>query len=354
MVAKEDGCMDAHRVTMREVATQAGVSIKTVSNVLNDYEHVKPQTREKVMQVIASTGYKVNASARNLRRGRTGLIALAVPDLAMPYFAQLSSLVITEAKKLDLSVVVEPTLYSREGELSVLHGFYSSMIDGLLYSPLELGQEDVEKLKVKYPMVLLGERIFTDSLDHIATENVEGAKKATEYLISTGCTKIAIVGTHPGEKIGSAALRFEGYKQALAEAGIAFDPQLEVPMKMWHRIDGEVAMDSLLKRGIVPDAVVAGNDLLASGVEHSIQVHGLRVPEDISVIGFDNSEESRYLSPALTTISPGLKEVARLAVETLNDRIEGREPAHVGQSGHVFHKVASQLVVRGSTRRENR
>ena len=185
---------------MREVAKAAGVSIKTVSNVVNDYEFVSQATRDKVNKAIVELGYTVNVSARNLRRGQTGIIGLAIPDLQMPYFAQLSSLVIEEAKKVGLRVIVEPTQYSRDGELEALHGSQQTMIDGLIYSPLELGQDDVERLKVDYPLVLVGERIFTDQVDHIATENVEGAKRATQYLLTTGCRRVAVVAFIRGRK----------------------------------------------------------------------------------------------------------------------------------------------------------
>ena len=122
MVKKTTAKDGDHVVTMREVAKAAGVSIKTVSNVVNDYEFVSDATRAKVHKAIDELGYVINVSARNLRRGSTGIIALAIPDLQLSYFAQLSSLIITEAKKLGLRVIVEPTLYSREGELDALHG----------------------------------------------------------------------------------------------------------------------------------------------------------------------------------------------------------------------------------------
>ena len=211
---KQNGANGEHVVTMREVAKAAGVSIKTVSNVVNDYEFVSQATRDKVNKAIDELGYTLNVSARNLRRGQTGIIGLAIPDLQMPYFAQLSSLVIEEAKKLGLRVIVEPTQYSREGEIEALHGSQQTMIDGLIYSPLELDQDDVDQLDVDYPLVLVGERIFTDKVDHIATENVEGAKRATSYLLQTGCKRVAVVGVHPGEKVGSAALRYQGYLEA--------------------------------------------------------------------------------------------------------------------------------------------
>jgi DNA-binding LacI/PurR family transcriptional regulator len=337
-------------VTMKDVAKEAGVSIKTVSNVVNDYQFVSDATRTRVNAAISKLGYVVNVSARNLRTGQTGLIALAIPDLQMPYFAQLSSLVIEEAKKFGLRVIVEPTLYSREGEIKALHGSQLSLLDGLIFSPLELGQEDVDQLKVDYPLVLIGERIFTDTVDHIATENVEGAKRATSYLLQTGCRKIAVLGTHPGEKVGSAALRYEGYRGALEEYGIDFDDRLVVPSEMWHRNDGAKAMNSLLDSGIVPDGVVALNDMLASGAMHAIQMHGLSIPGDISVIGFDNSDDSQYLTPALTSIAPGLEAVARLSVKVLKSRIDGVSPFDAPAGTSVFRKVSSSLVVRESTR----
>lgn len=346
----EKDSMHSSMPTMKDVAQRAGVSVKTVSNVVNDYEFVSGTTRQKVNQAIEELGYVVNVPARNLRLGHTGMIALAIPDLTLPYFAQLSSLVIKEAKKLGLRVLVEPTLYSRQGELEALHGSQHSMIDGLIYSPLELGMGDVEQLNVSYPIVLLGERIFTHDVDHVATENVEGAKRATSYLIESGCRKIAVIGTHPGEELGSAALRLTGYKQALEEAGLPFDSRLTVPSRMWHRVDGESAMNELLDSGLVPDGVVAFNDMLAAGALHAIQMRGLKVPDDISVIGFDNSEDSQYLSPSLTSISPGLHDVAHLSVQVLKNRIDGVRPLGVESGEHVFRKVTSTLEIRNSTR----
>ena len=316
---KQNGANGEHVVTMREVAKAAGVSIKTVSNVVNDYEFVSQATRDKVNKAIDELGYTLNVSARNLRRGQTGIIGLAIP--------------------------------SREGEIEALHGSQQTMIDGLIYSPLELDQDDVDQLDVDYPLVLVGERIFTDKVDHIATENVEGAKRATSYLLQTGCKRVAVVGVHPGEKVGSAALRYQGYLEALEEAGVEFDERLVVESGMWHRSDGVRVMNALLDSGVVPDGVVALNDMLASGVMHAIQMHNLRIPEDISVIGFDNSDDSQYLSPALTSIAPGLEAVARLSVKLLKDRIDGVSPSKdLKPEQKVFRKVSSSLVVRQSTK----
>ena len=184
----------------------------------------------------------------------------------------------------------------------------------------------------------------------IPIENVEGAKRATQYLLTTGCRRVAVVGVHPGEKVGSAALRYQGYLEALEEAGVEFDDRLVVESGMWHRSDGVRAMNALLDSGVEVDGVVALNDMLASGVMHAIQMHGLHIPDDISVVGFDNSDDSQYLSPALTSIAPGLEAVARLSVKVLKERIDGRDPNADKPGEKVFRKVASSLVVRQSTK----
>lgn len=350
MVASNAGKPGERGVTMRDVAKYAGVSVKTVSNVVNDYEFVSDKTRAKVRKAIEELGYTMNFSGRNLRRGQTGIIGLVVPDLQMPYFAQLSSLVIEEARNAGLRVIVEPTSYLPEGEYDALLGSQQSMMDGLIYSPLHLTDQDLENMRIDYPLVLIGERIFSDKFDHIATENVEGAKRATQYLLETGCRRVAALGTHPGETIGSASLRLKGYREALEEAGMPHDERLEIPVGFWHRDTGREAMEELLDSGLNPDGVLVFNDMMAAGAMYAIQMRGLRIPDDISVIGFDNSDDSKYLTPTLSSISPGLEAVARLSVKVLKDRIEGVSPFAVPDGERVFRKVSSSLVARQSTR----
>lgn len=345
----ERGKASGH-VTMKDVAIEAGVSPKTVSNVVNNFEFVSGSTREKVTRTINKLGYKVNVSARNLRLGRNGLITLAVPDLRMPYFAELSTLVIAEAHKVGLHVLIRPTLYSRENEIHLLRGDGSSISDGMIMSPLQLGPKDIDLFKTDFPLVVIGERVRSGPIDYIGTENIESVKRATIYLINAGCRRIAALGVHPGEKSGSAALRLKGYVEALEEVGLPVDRRLFVPSTMWHRDDGFRAMAQILDEGIAVDGVIAFNDMLASGAIHAIELHGLHVPDDISVIGFDNNDDSKYLMPPLTSISPNLSAVARLSVATLKARIEGKRPKLAGENGYVNRIVSSSLAVRKSTK----
>jgi DNA-binding LacI/PurR family transcriptional regulator len=338
------------RATMKEVAQKAGVSLKTVSNVVNDFRFVSDRTRAKVNQAIKELGYTVNTTARNLRSGQHGLITLAVPDIRMPYFAELSTLVIAEAHKSGFHVLIRPTLYSRESEIEALQKDVDSVSDGMIFSPLELGQKDIDLFRVDYPLVVIGERVTHGPIDYIGTENVESVKRATAYLIQTGCRHIAALGVHEGEENGTSFLRLQGYKEALEEAGLKLDSHYLVMSGMWHRDDGFRAMSRLLNQGLPIDGVVAFNDMLAAGAIHAIELRGFSIPHDISVIGFDNNDDSQYLTPPLSSVSPNLAAVARLSVATLVARIHGQTPPLAGSDGHVNRVVTSSLVLRKSTK----
>ena len=307
--------------TMHDVAARAGVSIKTVSNVLNEYPYIRPATRERVEQAIADLGYQVNVSARNLRRGTTGIIGLALPELRLPYFAELADSVIRAAEREGLTVLIEQTGAVRERELAVLTSAQRQMTDGLLYSPLALDLGDLTSLHLDFPMVLLGERIFGAQADHVTMANVDAARAATEHLIGCGRRRIAVVGAHPGESSGSAALRLEGYRAALEAAGLPYDPAFVGEAGLWHRSTGADAMSRLLDAGIDVDGVFAMNDALALGVLHTLHARGIGVPDQVAVIGFDDIEEAQYSSPTLSSISPGREQIARTAVDLLRQRI---------------------------------
>jgi DNA-binding LacI/PurR family transcriptional regulator len=310
-------------VTLHDVAALAGVSIKTVSNVINDYPHIRPATREKVEAAIAQLGYTPNLTARNLRSGRTGAIALAVPDLSLAYFAELAAEVIREAEAAGVVVLVEQTGADRTRELELLRSPRLKLTDGLIFSPLGMGQEDADALDVPFPMVLLGERIFDGPTDHVTMRNVDAARAATEYLIAQGRRRIAVVGAHEGELIGSAALRLQGYREALEAAGIPYDDSIIGYTTLWHRANGARSMRELLAAGVEFDAVFGLNDTLALGAMRVLQEAGRRVPEDVAVLGFDGLDEAEYSIPSLTTVDPGREWIARTAVSTLLERIAG-------------------------------
>ena len=332
-------------VTLHDVARAAGVSIKTVSNVINDYPYIREATREKVLAAIAELGYQPNLSARGLRSGRTGAISLIIPDLKNAYFAELADAVMRAAAEHGLAVMIEQSGGIRERELEVLTGPRMRMVDGILFSVLALGQEDAALVDIPTPLVLLGERIFNGPADHVTMQNVAASRAATELMIAHGYRRILAFGAHEQEVIGSAGLRLEGYRQALAAAGMPYDEQLIVNVGNWHRSDGAEAMRSALASGLLFDAVVAFNDSIALGAVRVLQENGIRVPEDVAVIGFDDIDETRYSLPSLSTVDPGREEIARTAVRVLMERIA--DPS--GSRPRQEIEVPFRIVEREST-----
>jgi DNA-binding LacI/PurR family transcriptional regulator len=332
------------RHRLKEVAERAGVSVKTVSNVVNGYEHVRPATRARVEEAIAALDYRPNISARNLRRGRTGIIALAVPELDIPYFAELAKHVVTAAAQHDWIVLVDQTNGDRAQERLVASGLRDHVIDGVIFSPLALAATDLEIGTDAPPMVLLGERVHHGPADHVAIDNVAAARDITAHLIGIGRRRIAAIGAqHTAEGV-TARLRLEGYAMALREAGLPFDEALVAPAADWHRADGAAAMRQLLAGGSPPDAVACFNDTLALGAMRVLHEAGLTVPGDVAVAGFDDIEDGRFSVPTLTTIAPDKAHLARSAVDLLAARL-----AAAGDAPPQEHTAPYELKVREST-----
>lgn len=332
-------------VTLHDVARAAGVSIKTVSNVINDYPYIREETRARVLAAIAELGYQPNLSARGLRSGRTGAISLIIPDLKNAYFAELADAVMRAAAEHGLAVMIEQSGGIRERELEVLTGPRMRMVDGILFSVLALGQEDAALVDIPTPLVLLGERIFNGPADHVTMQNVAASRAATELMIAHGHRRIVAFGAHESEVIGSAGLRLEGYRQAIAAAGMSYEDELVVDVGNWHRADGAEAMRAALASGLQFDAVVAFNDSIALGAVRVLQENGVRVPEDVAVIGFDDIDETRYSLPSLSTVDPGREEIAQTAVRLLMERIA--DPGRTAPRQEI--EVPFRLVEREST-----
>lgn len=333
-------------VTMQDVARATGVSVMTVSNVINGH-NVSPETRARVLEAIDSLGYRVNHAARNLRTGRTGTIGLAVPDVDSPYFAQLAARIITHAEAAGYRVAIEQTGLSGEKELSTLAQSRNHQYDGLILSVVGLGKEDASRLQVDFPAVILGERIFNGPLDHLAMANVEGAKAATEHLLAAGRRRIAMIAAmEPEPDSGVGSLRFHGYRDALEAAGITVDPRLVVAPRKVSMPAGRDALRELLDRGYDIDAVFCLTDTLAIGAMRGLADAGLRVPDDVMVMGFDDILEARFTIPSLSTVDPGHDFMASTAVQMLIERIEQKRA--VGPPREIL--APTRVVARESTR----
>lgn len=330
-------------VTQREVARRAGVSRRTVSNVVNGFPLVSEQTRARVQRVIDELGYQPNNAARNLRSGRTGMIALVLP-LNVPYFAELTEYVVEEARQRSYVVIIDRTDGDpvREREL-IVRSDNASLFDGMIFSPAGLGETELVRRRPTSPVVLLGQRIPGGPFDHVMIDNVAAARAATEHLLGIGRRRIALIGRQGERTTDIAYDRADGYRRALRDAGLQVDPELEVVAAGFRRESGARAMTELLGMRTPPDAVFCYNDPLALGAIRTIRERGLRVPEDIAVVGFDDSEDGQYALPSLTTISQDKEQIARYAVELLVARLEG-------DTGEPVTRYADwRLVCREST-----
>lgn len=331
-------------VSLKEIARRAGVSVATVSNVVNGYRPVGAATRDRVRQAIEELGYTPNLSARHLRTGRTGIIALAIPELNNAYFAELADATIQEASRHGYTVLLDHTEGNREQELLVTQGFRDQVIDGLILSPVQLDRSDLLARTCHTPLVLVGERVHDVQYDHIAIDNVAAGHEAMRHLLALGRRRIAFVGAQADSNCMPAHLRLLAYGQALAAAGLAYDPELVVTTTRFGRADGAAGMRELLALARPPDALFAYNDLIAIGALRAAVELGVRVPEDIAVVGFDDIEEGRYSNPSLTTVAPDKVGIGRLAVTALLGRLDGsrtRPPEEM--------QVPFALVVREST-----
>ncbi|MET4619338.1 DNA-binding LacI/PurR family transcriptional regulator [Arthrobacter sp. 2762] len=323
-------------VTMNDVARAAGVSLKTVSNVINNYEFIRPATKQRVLAAIEELGYETNLTARSLRSGKTSMLGLVLSDLSVPYYAELASDIMKAAWARGYRVLVEQSGNAAAHEKSALQGQFRSLTDGLLFIPLSLDAEQIIQAAGKKPLVLLGEFVQDPRLDMVLIQNHEAAAAVTAHLLAEGRRRIAVLGAHDGDTTGSNGLRLNGYKAALAAAGVEYDPALVIDCE-WRRDGGADAIARLLDSGVGFDAVFGLNDVVALGALHELLVRGKRVPDDIAVAGFDDIDEARFASPSLTTVEPGRAEIAERAVELLINRIEGNgSPDKVEQTEAAF------------------
>ena len=313
-------------VTIYDVARHAGVSPRTVSNVINDYPFVAARTRQRVEESIQALGYRPNLTARNLRQGRTGMIALAVPELAVPYFSELCGAVMEEVAKRSYTMIIEQTDGDPDRERKLLEDSERAQVfDGLIFSPLGLGARDLGSASGRAPVVLLGERVNEGPFDHVTIDNVAASRAVIAHLAGLGRRRIAAIGDQPYETGETAQFRTQGYLEGLEIACLPADRRLIVSAKRFHREAGAQAMRQLLELRNPPDAVFCYNDLLAAGAIRVLLMAGLRVPEDVAVAGFDDIEEGRYSTPTLTSLAPDKRRIAAMAVEQLFRRLQGTD-----------------------------
>jgi LacI family transcriptional regulator len=315
------------RATIREVASAAGVSIATVSRVLNGRPDVSPQTREAVLRVVRDQGFQTNRNARALSGGRTGLVGVTLPVIHGGHFTAMLAGVTDGLYEQDMRVVLCPTLHEHEREVNLLERLMHGTTDaGILMLPEESNEELRALQRHGYPFVVVDPRTRPEEgIASVSAANASGARVATEHLLELGHRRIGAISGPPHWLASSE--RMNGFRSALAAAGVLAEPGLVLEAGFAAGA-GDEAAAALLDVPNRPTAIFAFNDELAISVLRAARERGLRVPEDVSVVGFDDGEKARITTPALTSVRQPLAEMGRMAVTLLlqmleNERVEG-------------------------------
>ncbi len=328
---------------LADVAEFANVSTKTVSNVVHDYPHVAPELRRRVQAAIEELGYRPNLTARRLVTGKTGMIALAIPEIDHPYFSELSRQIAEEAGRRGYRVIVEQTLGRLEAEHAVLADREAGLVDGIIFHPVRIGALAIAKLHHDTPLVLLGEAAMPLTSDHVMIDNVAAAAGAVKFLLDQGRRRVAFLGVVEGDITFSTDKRLLGYQQGLLEAGVDLDPDLVLSVSDFSPEASQEAVRIALERGVAIDGIVCRDDKFAAGALRACGEAGAEVPADIAIVGWDDTAIGKYTSPSLTSVAPDKSGLAATALELLSERIGGYR-------GLGRHRIVSHgLTVRQST-----
>lgn len=333
---------DPMDIKISDVAAKAGVSPATVSRVLNGTVNVNVQTKEKVLQAIEELGYHPNAAAKNLRSQRSSTIGVIVPDINTSYYAQIIKGIENMAYARKYKVIICDSENSREKEQEYLTLLTDRTVDGIiLNTPMSSDQEIIQFADKGYHIAVVGRNVQHDAIPCIFTDNVRLSRDVINHLVDMGHRDIVFISGY-ADAVDSYE-RLEGYLKALRERQLPFRPEL-VENGNFNEQGGYEAMKRLLSKGVTFTAVYAANDEMALGVYNACREQGLRIPQDMAVVGVDNNRVSRYLTPTLSTVEQPKYTMGALLVEKLIDQLNQNE----FYNKRVF-QVDSQLIIRESS-----
>lgn len=302
-------------VTIIDVAKAADVSYSTVSRVLNNNPHVKPEKRERVLAAMERMGYVANQPARRLAGGQTQVIGLLVHDIFTSYTGQIVGGIDEELAAVQYDLLLYTTHRRKTKETLFMHRLLEGMIDGvLLLLPLDPGAYLQTLRDRQFPYVVIDQHGFDDFSPTVSANNYQGAYKAVEYLIGLGHRRIGhITGSYD---LSSAVDRYTAYQDALQAHGIPFDPSLVIGGD-FQQPGGYRAALKLLDLPERPTAIFAANDASAFGAMEAVRSRGLSIPRDISIVGFDDIPQAAHVYPPLTTVRQPMAEMGRIATRML-------------------------------------
>lgn len=331
----------AEDLSMKTIARRVGLSPATVSRVFHSPHLVSPKTMEKVMNAVRESGYIYNAAAKDFSSKKSTVIGVLVPT-ADSLFGKTLCAIQNVTMGVGYSTIQGVTSYDLDIEQKILRQFMERRVAGIIMTGLVTGQEKlIESLANSgVPIVIVWEKLIDPRFNYVGFDNKKGGKTATEYLLSLGHHRIGMI-VGPYSKVSRAKKRLDGYLEALQENNIEPDENL-ILERQPRFIEGAEAMGRFLSLENPPTAVFAASDVLAIGAMHAIQQAGLQVPNDISIIGFDDADFAEYLNPPLTTIRVDAHALGILAAETIVGLAKGEisDPRH--------YTLGTDLIVRKS------
>ena len=329
--------------TIRQVADKAGVSVTTVSHVINNTRFVSDVLRERVQRAMTELNYRPNALARSLRLGQTHTLGLILPDSANPFFAEIGHAIEAAAFERGYSVILCNTENDPAKELLYANVLENRQVDGMIFVAAGGNHEALSSIvRNGLPLVLVDRDLGGLGVDAVTTNNYQGGLLATRHLIELGHTIIGCI-TGPSDLTPSAE-RVTGYSDALKEADLKAKGTLFVRGD-FHVPSGLTAATHLLQQDPRPTALFVCNDLMAIGALHAAAQLGLRVPDDVAIVGFDDIELASYTIPPLTTVCQPKQEIGHTAIQLILDRMASpaRSPRH--------EILRPQLMIRASSTR---
>lgn len=337
--------------TIRDVARTAGVSISTVSAILNGTARVSEKLTRRVRQAIEATGYSRDGVARSLRLGRTSSIGLVVGDISNPFFTSLAKAVETRASEAGYLVIVANTDEQPDRELKLLTLLREQRVAGIILAPAGHDDDYLSALSLlkNSPVVLIDRHLPDTGFESVSVDNVAAAKMVTDYLVRLNHRRIAIV--LGKQHLWTTEQRLRGFHDSLAAAGICPDSTLELSAD--SRIESAYdAVQHLLNLPNRPTAIFAANNLMMLGAIEAIMDMGFRCPEDVSLAGIDDFPWISAIRPQLTTVAQPIKELGKVSVELLLDQIRDRIRQDAGQDCERKVRVLEpRLLIRGSCAR---
>jgi LacI family transcriptional regulator len=311
--------------TIADVARAAGVSASTVSHVFNGTRRVAPETARAVQAVIDSLGYAPNVLARALKTASTRSVGIAISAISNPYFSDIICAIEAECARLGMVVFLSDTHDDPARELEVVTALHHRRVDGIILAP----SADPELRALAYlraarmPCVLV-DRTLDPTFDQVGVNNRDAMRALVDHVASLGHTRIGYVGGHPGFE--TTIERIGGYRDSLTRLGLVLDKRYLVTGSPTTQC-ASAATDSLLSLRDPPTALVAGNNMATIGVMRAVKARGLRVPDDISVVGFDDFEWADCFEPRLTLVAQPCAEIGRRAAFLLMERIAAPDGA---------------------------